>query len=73
MSDTFPLKPLELAKSAGVSPREIALRLGITRDWLRRLADNPRHARRIRIAELETVLEHERMAETVESLICSAR
>jgi hypothetical protein len=73
MPDNLTLKPLELAKNFGVSRREIALRLGITPDWLRRLADDPRHARRIRIAELEAILEQELTAATVESLICSAQ
>jgi hypothetical protein len=68
-----PLKPLELAKIFGVTRREIALRLNVTPDWLRILAENPRHTRRIRIAELEAILDYERMAETVESLICSVR
>lgn len=70
MRNCSPPKPLELAKSLGVPPREIALWLGITPDWLRRIASNPRHTRRIRIAELEAVLAHERLAQTVESLLC---
>lgn len=68
-----PLKPLEIARRQGIPLSEVALRLRITPDWLRRLASNPRHTRRVRIAELEAVLEHERLAQTVESLLCSAR
>jgi hypothetical protein len=63
-----PPKPLELAHSLGVPPYEVAVRLGITTDWLRRLARNPRHTRRIRVAELEAVLERERLALSLESL-----
>lgn len=73
MAKPIPPKPLELAKSLGVSPSKIALRLDITPEWLRQLARDPRHTRRIRIAELEAVLEQERFAQTVESLLCSAR
>ena len=69
MDRPVPPKPLELAQSLGVPPYEIAVRLGVTTDWLRRLARNPRHTRRIRVAELEAVLERERLALSLESLI----
>lgn len=73
MSKSIPLKPLALARSLGVPQRDIALRLGVTTDWLRRLATDPRHIRRVRVAELEAVLEQERFALTVESLIAPGR
>jgi hypothetical protein len=64
---------LELAKTAGISRRELALRLHVTPDHLNRLSGNPRHSRRVKIAVLEALLDKERTAETVEGLICSIR
>lgn len=63
------LRPLDIARSLGVLQRDVACRLGVTTDWLRRLAKDPRHERRVRVAELEVALEHERFALTVHSLI----
>ncbi len=68
MGRPIPPKPLELAQTFDVPPYEVAVRLGVTTDWLRRLARNPRHTRRIRVAELEAVLERERLAISLESL-----
>lgn len=55
-----PFAPLTLAKLFGVPQIEIALKLRVTTDWLRRLARDPEQATRVRIAELEAILEHER-------------
>ena len=52
--------PLTLAKIFGVPQVEIALKLRVTPDWLRRLARDPEHSQRVRIAELEAILEQER-------------
>jgi hypothetical protein len=71
MTDCSPL--LELAKTAGISRRELALRLRITPDHFTRISDNPRHSRRIKIAVLEALLDKERTLKTVEDLICSTR
>ena len=55
-----PFAPLILAKLFGVPQIEVALKLRVTPDWLRRLARDPEHATRVRIAELEAVLEQQR-------------
>jgi hypothetical protein len=73
MSDIDPLPPLEIARRLQIPIREVSLRLGVTQDWLRRLARNPRHARRIRVAELEAALEREQLALAVEHLIDEVR
>jgi hypothetical protein len=67
------LPPLEIARRLQVPFKEVSLRLGVTQDWLRRLARNPRHARRIRVAELEAALEREQLALAVEHLIDEVR
>ena len=64
-----PLKPLEIARRQKIPLSEVAIRLRVTPDWLRRLARDPRHARRIRVAELEAVLEQERLALSLQSLL----
>ena len=69
MSHIDPMAPLEITRRFEVPLREVSLRLGITQDWLRRLARDPRHAWRIRVAELRVVLEREQLALTVEHLI----
>ena len=71
MQQPVPPKPLDLAKSLGVPQYEVAVRLGVTTAWLRRLARNQRHTRQIRVAELEAVLEQERLALALESLVSS--
>jgi hypothetical protein len=69
MEPQMPLRPLDLIKSLGVPTYEVAARLGITPTWLRQLAKNPRHTRRIRVAELEACLEKEKLALSLESLL----
>ena len=69
MKSPNPPQLLTLAKSLGVPQYEIAARLGITEEWLRKLAKNPRHARRVRVAELSACLEQERLALSLESLV----
>jgi len=51
-----PIEPLMLAKVFGVRQEEIAFRLRISTDSLRRLARDPRHAQRVQVAELEAIL-----------------
>lgn len=62
-------RPLELAKIFRVPQIEIAVRLGCTPSWIRVLARDPRHARRIRLAELEAILETERARQLIESAV----
>jgi hypothetical protein len=57
MAQTVPFAPLILAKLFGIPQIEVAVRLRVTPDWLRRLARDPHQARRIQIAELEAILE----------------
>jgi hypothetical protein len=64
-----PLAPLEISRRQRISLDEVALRLRVTTDWLRRLARNPRHARRIRVAELEAALEQEKLYLSLQSLL----
>lgn len=66
-----PPNSITLAKMFGVHQRHIAARLGVTRDWMRQMARNPRYARRVRIAVLEEILRQERLALSVESLIAT--
>ena len=73
MHDQSPPAPLQLARSLGVPLQEVSLRLGVTRDWLRKLAQDPRHSRRIRVAELAACLETEKLRLTLESLIPPGR
>jgi hypothetical protein len=54
-----PVAPLVLAKMFGVRLEDVAFRLRVSRDWLRRLARDPAQATRVRIAELEAILELE--------------
>jgi hypothetical protein len=65
------LKPLDLARHFGVPRGEVSIRLGITPDWLTKIARDPRHARRVLVAELEAVLEQQKLELTLESLIQS--
>ena len=60
-----PIDPTTIATLLCVPRREIALRCGVTCDWLRVLARDPRHSRRILIATLEAALERSRFEETV--------
>jgi hypothetical protein len=64
-----PLQPLEIARRLDVPLRAISIRLGITERWLRELARNPRHARRVRVAELQAALEREQAALVVDHLL----
>jgi hypothetical protein len=68
---THDLKPLDLAKHFGVRREDVSIRLGVTPDWLTKLARNPRHARRVFVAELEAVLEQQKLELTLESLLRS--
>ena len=73
MSITIIPEPLHLAKLFGVQMRMVALKLRVTPDWLRQLARKPHYARRVRVAELEAILEQERLALIAEGLIAQPR
>jgi hypothetical protein len=60
-----PIDPGTLATLLRIPRREIAVRCGVTRDWLRVLSRDPRHSRRVLIAVLEAALERSRFEETV--------
>jgi hypothetical protein len=49
-----------LAKIFRVPQIEVAVRLHVTTDWLRRLARDPQQAQRVLVAELEAILDQER-------------
>ncbi len=66
-----PIPPLEIAKSLGVLQTDIAARLGVSLAWLRHLAKDPRHKRRVLVAELEAVLEQQRLELSLEGLMRS--
>jgi transcriptional regulator with XRE-family HTH domain len=68
MNAPHTFNPLEFAKAFGVHQRHIAARLGITSDWMRHLARNPRGVRRVWVAPLEAVLERQKLALLAESL-----
>ena len=55
-----PFAPLVLARVFGVPQEEVAFRLRLSVDYVRKLARDPQHAQRVRIAELEAILEQER-------------
>ena len=60
-----PIDPTTLATLLHIPRRDIAVRCGVTPDWLRVLARDPRHNRRVLIAVLEAALERNRFEETV--------
>lgn len=61
--------PLELAKRFRVPQREVAARVDASVSWLRILARDPRHATRIRLAEIEAILEAERARHLIEAAL----
>jgi hypothetical protein len=63
------LNPLDLARAFGLTQADVAVRLRITPNDVKYLAGRPKHARRIRVAVLEAILEQEKLALTAESLI----
>ena len=69
MPTSVAISPLELAKSFGVQQYEIALKLDISNQRLRQLAKNPKHAHRLWVATLETLLEREKLALSLQSLL----
>jgi len=52
---TTPIEPLMLAKLFRVTQDEVAFRLRVSTDHLRRLARDPEHAQRVLIAELAAI------------------
>jgi hypothetical protein len=65
--------PLALAKLFGVPQIEVAVRIGVTPTWLRHLALRPGDADRVRIAELEAILDHLRARRIVTAALAEAR
>lgn len=51
--------PLQIARALDVPLGDVALRLGVTPDWTRRLAADYRQAARVRRAVLELALERD--------------
>jgi hypothetical protein len=64
-----PLKPLEIARRQKIPLDEIAFRLRVSRRRLSDLARDPRHLHRVMVAELEAVLEQEKLALSLQSLL----
>ncbi len=54
-----------LAQLLGVPKRDVAVRLGVTSSWVRQLAKDPRHSRRVLVAILEAAVERLGFEETV--------
>jgi hypothetical protein len=73
MASHVTLEPLDIARSVGVPLADVAMKLRVTPDWLRKLARDPKHRRRVFVAELETLLEREKLALSLESLVPGAR
>ena len=68
MNKTMPnlqVDPNTIATLLHVPRREIAVRCGVTSDWLRILARDPRHSRRVLIAVLQAALEQNQYEEIV--------
>lgn len=59
--EVFAPDPLVLAREFGIPINDIAVRLDVTSDWVRRLARDARHAPRVRLAVLQLALERERL------------
>lgn len=55
--------PLALARAFELPLSDIAVRLGVTSEWVRRMARDDRHAAKVRRAVLELALERERRGE----------
>jgi hypothetical protein len=68
----MPFAPLFLAKAFHVRQEEVAFRLRITPNTLRTMARDPRYERRVRIAELEAILEAMVEQEQAEELVAQA-
>ena len=57
--------PLAIARAFDIPISELGFRLGVTSDYVRRLASNARQAHRVRRAVLELALERERLQQAV--------
>ena len=68
-----PVAPLVLSKIFGVPREEVAFRLRLSVDYVRRLARDPQQAQRILIAELEAILEQERAKAAMTLVECPAQ
>lgn len=57
--------PLVLARLLGVQSIDYAARLGVSPQWARLLAKDPKHSRRVTIAVLQAALERDNLEECV--------
>lgn len=57
--------PLALARAFGIPVSDVGVRLGVTGDYVRKLARIHRHAGRVRRVVLQIALEKERLAEAL--------
>ena len=57
--------PLALARAFDIPISKVGLRLGVTTDYVRRLAGEIRHSHRVRRAVLELALEKERLEQAI--------
>ena len=57
--------PLALARAFGIPIAKVAIRLGVSSDYVRRLASNFKHAHRVRKAVLELALEQEPLEQAI--------
>jgi hypothetical protein len=62
------IKPLDIARRFGVPLSEVYVRLGVSQNRARQIARDPRHARRVFVAELEAALEQQKLELSLESL-----
>ena len=70
MPQYTPPAPLTIARQLHVPLKEeVALCADVTPGWLVKMAKNPLHARRIRVAELRAALEQEEFALSLESML----
>ena len=56
---------LAIARAFDISISDLGHRMGVTSDYVRRLASSARHAHRVRRAVLELALEKERLEQAV--------
>ena len=57
--------PVAVARAFGIALTDVGIRLGVTGDYVRKLARSHHHAARVRRVVLELALEHERLREVL--------
>ena len=57
--------PLAIARTFEIPVSKVAVRLGVTSEYVRRLDGNAHHAHRVRRAVLELALEKERLKQAI--------